>query len=86
VPLFLYKGKPEGALVPSETIIPPPSKLKDNIRRVKRGEASLIYPFPLPLIKGKGDKGGWGCQINLKGVRLPIKTELNCGIFYLSLT
>jgi hypothetical protein len=60
VPLFLYKGKPEGALVPSETIIPPPSKLKDNIRRVKRGEASLIYPFPLPLIKGKGDKGGWG--------------------------
>ncbi len=33
----------------------------------KRGEAPLIYPFPLPLIKGKGDKGGWGCQINLKG-------------------
>jgi len=24
----------------------------------KRGEASLIYPFPLPLNKGKGDKGG----------------------------
>ena len=27
---------------------------------LKRGEASLIYPFPLPLGKGKGDKGGWG--------------------------
>jgi len=24
----------------------------------KRGEASLIKPFPLPLDKGKGDKGG----------------------------
>jgi len=26
----------------------------------KRGEASLIYLFPLPLDKRKGDKGGWG--------------------------
>ena len=26
----------------------------------KRGEASLTTTFPLPLIKGKGDKGGWG--------------------------
>jgi len=32
----------------------------DTPRRVKRGEASLINQFPLPLIKGKGDKGGWG--------------------------
>jgi len=39
----------------------------------KRGEASLIYPFPLPLIKGKGDKGGWGCQINQEVA----KTECN---------
>ena len=27
---------------------------------LKGGEASLIYLFPLPLGKGKGDKGGWG--------------------------
>jgi len=33
---------------------------------LKRGEASLIYPFPLPLDKGKGDKGGWGYQIKPK--------------------
>jgi len=25
----------------------------------KRGEAPLLKIFPLPLIKGKGDKGGW---------------------------
>jgi hypothetical protein len=27
---------------------------------VKRGEAPLYKIFPLPLGKGKGDKGGWG--------------------------
>jgi len=31
---------------------------------LKRGEAPLLIIFPLPLIKGKGDKGGWGHQIN----------------------
>jgi len=42
---------------------PPPSPLfgwRDTKGELKRGEASLIYPFPLPLDKGKGDKGGWG--------------------------
>jgi len=26
----------------------------------ERGEAPLFFTLPLPLIKGKGDKGGWG--------------------------
>jgi len=33
--------------------------LKESL---ERGEASLIKPFPLPLDKGKGDKGGWGLK------------------------
>jgi hypothetical protein len=35
----------------------------------KRGEASLNKSFPLPLIKGKGDKGGWGRIINSESVK-----------------
>jgi hypothetical protein len=28
-----------------------------------RGAKPLFQPFPLPLLKGKGDKGGWGSLI-----------------------
>jgi len=33
----------------------------------KRGKASLIKPLPLPLDKGKGDKGGWGHPVKNRG-------------------
>jgi len=41
-------------------MFPPLQKGKDAKGEPERGEASPIYPFPLPLDKGKGDKGGWG--------------------------
>jgi len=28
-----------------------------------RGAKSLSHHLPLPLIKGKGEKGGWGYQV-----------------------
>jgi len=35
-----------------------------------RGATPLSHHLPLPLDKGKGDKGGWGyLSKNLKGVR-----------------
>jgi len=41
-------------------------KIPENIKEFKRGETPLFISFPLPLIKGKGDKGGWGYQIKTK--------------------
>jgi len=32
-------------------------------RVYKRDEVPLSQTLPLPLFKGKGDKGGWGYQI-----------------------
>jgi len=31
--------------------------------RLREAEPFFSNPFPLPLIKGKGDKGGWGYLI-----------------------
>jgi len=47
----------------------PPAQVTKFVfqREFKRGEAPLSPPFPLPLIKGKGDKGGWGYHIKPKG-------------------
>ena len=45
----------------------PPALLTTEQRMSKRGFTSLIYSFPLPLDKGKGDKGGWGYLIKPKG-------------------
>ena len=54
-------------LIPLQTT--PISDLYFIVGEFKRGEASLKKPSPLPLIKGKGDKGGWGYLIkNLKEV------------------
>ena len=50
----------ERDFVPLSPPPPSPSKERDIKGESKRGEASLIYPFPLPLAKGKEDKGGWG--------------------------
>jgi hypothetical protein len=45
--------------VSPSSIINPPLLIKERDTRgeSKRGEASLIYPFPLPLGKGRGIKG-----------------------------
>jgi len=35
-------------------------KLGRYSRAFKRGASPSFFFFPLPLDKGKGDKGGWG--------------------------
>ncbi len=55
----------------------PPFKERDARGESKRGEASLAYPVPLPLDKGKGDKGGWDSKQILKRVRLVNDFYLN---------
>ena len=47
---------------------PSPLEERDTKGKSKRGFASLIAPFPLPLVKGKGDKGGWGLNKTKRGV------------------
>jgi len=37
-----------------------PPRYNPEQRASKRDETSLTYSFPLPLTKGKGDKGGRG--------------------------
>jgi len=49
-----------GGKAPSQKSIPCPFSFK---RELKGGEASLIYPIPLPLVKGKG----------IKGIGIPVK-------------
>jgi len=43
-----------------------PMLLIQNKVSQREAKPLLIYPFPLHLIKGKGDKGGWGYQIQPK--------------------
>ncbi len=44
-----------------------PLKVAGIKRELKRGEASLILAFPLPLDKGKGDIRGMGSPKKAKG-------------------
>ncbi len=55
-------GKERGKILVRGAVAPLKHPYIINLEQgeLKRGFASLIYPFPLPLGKGKGEKGGWG--------------------------
>jgi len=68
--IHVSKGTPRGASAPLSLSSPSPLQERDTKRRVQERRSLSYILFPLPLIKGKGDKGGWGLQIKIKGVRM----------------
>ncbi len=72
----VVRGKLEGALAPSETIISPsPYQGEDAVRRVKERRSLSYNHLPLPLIKGKGDKGDGVVKQSLEHTAGKLKTE-----------
>jgi len=78
VPLSLSRRGGHGYVREAKPLFDSPYSGK-VIRGVLEGRSHMIrrcsYHNYLPLIKGKGDKGGWGYQEKPKGVRLPVKNH-----------
>ncbi len=51
---------PEEGLI---SLLNTPARLTQSKESQREAKPLLYIHFPLPLIKGKGDKGGWGYQI-----------------------
>jgi len=49
------------------------TKPQNTLIECFRGTKSLSHNLPLPLAKGKGDKGGWGYYIKPKEV-MPVNS------------